>query len=70
MFLVIHYLPLPTDAQPQRPPRQDSRRDPLLDLSLLHFIINPTTTPEEERALRRLFAVRVPFSPFGPRSVA
>lgn len=70
MYMVVRYLPLPQDAAPQRPPRRDSRRDPLLDLSLLHFIVSPTATPEEERALSRLFAVRVPFAPFGPRTVA
>ncbi len=45
---------------PGRLSARDPRIDPLLDLTLLRFILDSVTTPEEERILRLLRAARVP----------
>jgi hypothetical protein len=61
MFTVVRYLPIPRDFTPSDPSRPEGLRpESLVDLSLLLYILNPKTTPEEESVLRRLRAARVP----------
>jgi len=60
MFLVVRYLPLPCDVAAPTPVPRELRHDPLLDLTFLRFVINPIVTSEEERALLRLRATRLP----------
>jgi hypothetical protein len=60
VYIVVRYLPLPCDVAAPRPARRESRHDPLLDLALLRFVIDPIITPDEEHALVRLCAARLP----------
>ncbi len=61
MYIAIRYLPIPRGLLPPEARRPDgSRAETLVDISLLLYILNPTTTAEEEAVLRRLRAVRVP----------
>lgn len=60
MFTAVRYLPIPRDLAPVDPTQPESPRQPsLVDISLLLFILNPKTTPEEEAVLRRLHASAV-----------
>jgi hypothetical protein len=61
MFSPVRYLPTPSDFTPSAARRTDDfRGDSLVDLSLLLFVLNPATTPDEETVLRKLRAARVP----------
>lgn len=70
VYIVVRYLPLPCDVAVPRPARRESRHDPLLDLAFLRFVIDPFITPDEEQALRRLCAARLPVVIPGLETVA
>ena len=55
MFMAVRYLPIPRELRPADSVELRSpRRETLVDISLLLYLLNPVTTAEEDAMLRRL----------------
>jgi hypothetical protein len=64
MFMAVRYLPIPRELGPADSVEPRSPRyEPLVDISLLLYILNPVTTAEEEAMLRRLRTGTGPLRP-------